>query len=72
MTTNEWRVAESMGDKYYVYRLQLTDEGNKLFIIQDPVRKYKNDILKMIPREGADLIFDETCGEYAELLECET
>jgi hypothetical protein len=68
LTTNEWRVAEDFGDKYFVYRLQIDDTGYRLFIIQNPVRKYKQDIIKMIPRDGADIIFDDSAGEYVELL----
>lgn len=68
LTTNEWRVAEDFGDKYFVYRLQIDSTGYKLFVIQNPVRKYKNDIIKMIPRDGADIIFQDNAGEYVELL----
>jgi hypothetical protein len=68
LTTNEWRIAENLGDKYFVYRLQIDDTGYRLFIIQNPVRKYKQDIIKMIPRDGADIIFEDSAGEYVELL----
>lgn len=68
LTTNEWRTAEDYGDKYYVYRLQIDDSGFKLFVIRNPVRKYKQDIIQMIPRDGADVMFDDDAGEYVELL----
>ena len=68
LTTNEWRVAEDLGDKYYIYRLQIDDTGYKLFVIRNPVRKYKQDIIKMVPRDGADVMFDDDAGEYVELL----
>lgn len=70
LTTNEWRVAEDLGDKYFVYRLKIDREGYTLFIIQNPVRKYKQDIIKMIPRDGADIIFTDQAGSYEELLRC--
>ena len=68
LTTNEWKVAEDLGDKYFVYRLAIHEEGYTLFIIRNPVRKYKQDIIKMIPRDGADIIFDDNAGTYEELL----
>lgn len=68
LTTNEWKVAEDLGDKYFVYRLAIHDEGYTLFIIRNPVRKYKQDLIKMIPRDGADIIFDDNAGTYEELL----
>lgn len=69
LTTNEWKVAEDLGDKYFVYRLAIHEEGCTLYIIRNPVRKYKQDIIKMIPRDGADIVFDDsTAGTYEELL----
>lgn len=68
LTTNEWRVAESLGDKYHVYRLQISDDGYKLFVLRNPVRKYKRDEITMIPRDGADIFFPESAGEFVELL----
>lgn len=68
LTTNEWRVAEDLGDKYYVYRLAIYEDGFSLFIIRNPVRKYRQGVIKMIPRDGADIIFEDNAGEYEELL----
>lgn len=70
LTTNEWRTAEDYGDKYYLYRLQIDDSSPKprLFVIRNPVRKYKQDIIQMIPRDGADVMFNDDAGEYVELL----
>ncbi len=70
LTTNEWRVAEDLGDKYFVYRLKIDREGYTLFIIQNPVRKYKQDVIKMISRDGADIVFTDQAGSYEELLRC--
>lgn len=68
LTTNEWKVAEDLGDKYFVYRLAIHEDGYTLFIIRNPVQKYKQDILKMIPRDGADIVFDDRAGAYEVLL----
>lgn len=68
LTTNEWRVAEACGDRYYIYRLQISDDGYKLFLVQNPVQKYKNDQIRMVPRDGADLILNDDAGEFVELL----
>jgi len=69
LTTNEWRTAETLKDRYFVYRLYLSKEEKKLFIMQDPVGLYKEDKLQMIPKDGADLIFEsDKTGSYEELL----
>ncbi len=70
LTSNEWKTAESYGERYYVYRLLLSKGTKRLFLLQDPVGKYKEDKLKMIPRDGVDVTFKpDECGEYQELLE---
>lgn len=68
LTTNEWVVAEGLDGSYYVYRLSINKNGIKLFVIQDPVAKYKAGDLQMIPRDGADIIFKDDSGEEKELL----
>lgn len=68
LSTNQWVVAEDCGERYFVYRLQISKEDVKLFLIQDPVGKYKTDVLRMIPRDGADIAFDDNAGEIQELL----
>lgn len=69
MTKNEWNTANSMHDRYYVYRLLLSKAERKLFLLQDPVRLYKNDKIDMIPSDGADITFDpKQVGEFEELL----
>lgn len=69
MTKNEWNTANSMHDRYYVYRLLLSKTERKLFLLQDPVRLYKNDKIDMIPSDGADITFDpKQVGEFEELL----
>ena len=69
MTKNEWNTASSTHDRYYVYRLLLSKNERKLFLLQDPVGLYKNDQIEMIPSDGADITFDPTkVGTFEELL----
>ncbi|HFE9907331.1 TPA: DUF3883 domain-containing protein [Acinetobacter baumannii] len=68
LTPNEWSAAESHRERYFIYRLQLSDESCSLWIIQDPVGLYKTDKIKMVPRNGADIFFDESCYTQVELL----
>lgn len=39
-----------------------------MFVIQNPVKHYKNDNLKMYIREGAEISYDVKCGEWKEVL----
>lgn len=68
LTPNEWAAAESHRNRYFIYRLQLSNESCSLWIIQDPVGLYKQDRIKMVPRNGADIFFDESCYKQVELL----
>ena len=68
LTPNEWSTAETLKEAYFVYRLMVSKSERKLFIIQDPVSNYKNDNLRMTPRNGADIIFSENSGKWNELL----
>lgn len=69
LTKNEWNTANSTRDRYYVYRLQLSKTERTLFLLQDPVGLYKQDLIDMIPSNGADITFDpKKVGRYEELL----
>jgi len=68
LTPNEWGTAESVGNRYFIYRLVVDKKDTRLFIIQDPVGQYKDSRLQMSPRNGADLIFDEKAGKWIKLL----
>ena len=37
LTKNEWNTASSTHDRYYVYRLMLSKNERKLFLLQDPL-----------------------------------
>lgn len=69
LTTNEWVAASTLKDRYYIYRLNINKYSQKLFLIQDPVGLYKKDIISMIPRDGAEIVFEpEKVGTFEELL----
>lgn len=68
LTTNEWVTADTLREAYFVYRLMISKHERKLFILKDPVGKYKSDKIQMTPRNGADIIFSEISGEWNELL----
>lgn len=69
LTKNEWNTASSTKDRYYIYRLMISKYERKLFLLQDPVGLYKNDLIEMIPANGADITFDpKQVGKYEELL----
>ncbi len=68
LTPNEWSTAETLRNSYFVYRLMISKQERKLFILRDPVGNYKNDTIRMSPRNGADIIFSEKSGEWNELL----
>ncbi|WHP41467.1 protein NO VEIN domain-containing protein [Lysinibacillus capsici] len=68
LTPNEWAVAESYQDRYYVYRLMISKESIKLYILQNPVRLYKEDRIKALPRDGMDVTFDSKSSGFVEEL----
>lgn len=69
LTTNEWNAARTLKDNYYIYRLMISKAEKKLYVLKDPVGLYKKDIIDMIPKEGAEIMFDiETAGNFEELL----
>lgn len=68
LTPNEWSTAETLKESYFVYRLMISKKERKLFVLKDPVGNYKNDLIRMTPRNGADIIFTEKSGEWNDLL----
>lgn len=68
MTPSEWSAADTLSKNYYVYRLMISSEDVTLFLIQDPVGKYKESLLNMMPRDGADIRYSEKSGVWEELL----
>jgi len=70
LTKNEFRAADTYRNSYYVYRLMITKESRKLFIIKDPIGVYKSDTgaLEIRISEGADVTFNNNAGTEEELL----
>lgn len=69
LTPNEWNTASTMKDRYFIYRLMISKNDKKLYVIQDPVGLYKNDMINMIPKDGADISFNlDIAGRFEELL----
>jgi len=67
MTPNEWGAAETFRENYHIYRLMISSDEVKLFVIIDPVGKYKTDKLEMTPRNGVDITYSEKSGQVEEL-----
>ncbi len=68
LTPTEWGAADSFQDRYYVYRLMISAKNVSLFIIKNPVKLYKNDIINMTPRDGADITYSDNAGKFEEVL----
>lgn len=68
LTTNEWSVAETMEKHYYVYRLMISKKAKVLYIIQDPVNLYKQNVIKGIPAQGMDISFSKDAFETTQVL----
>ena len=68
MTTNEWSAANTLKDTYYVYRLMISKNEVSLFVICNPVGKYKDDFIDMTPRDGADISYSSRSGNWEKLL----
>lgn len=68
LTPPEWGSAETNQDAYFVFRVMISTKSVRCFVIQNPVAKYKKDILNMTVRNGADLSYTEAAGFWEELL----
>lgn len=68
LTPSEWKSAETNDGHYFIYRLMVSKNATRLFIIQDPVGKYKLNKLSMVPGNGADITFQEDAGAWEALL----
>lgn len=47
LTPNEWDSAETLGDSYFIYYLVINETGKNIFIIQNPAKKYRENLLKI-------------------------
>ena len=68
MTPSEWSSASSHRGIYFIYRLMISSGDVRLFVIQDPVGKYKSDLLDIMVREGADIRYSEKSGNWEKIL----
>ena len=70
LSSNEWKTAESLDGRYFVYRLMVSKKETRLFIIQDIVGKYKSggSLVEMTPGNGVEISFKEKAGMWEELL----
>lgn len=68
MSTNEWSVAETIKEHYYVYRLMLSNDDIILYVLRDSVRLYKTDKILASPRDGMEVSFDTETINADELL----
>ena len=68
LTPNEWQAAKSYRERYYIYRLMVSKAGIKLFVLQNPVELFKEDLIDISPRDGMEITFREAAGKYEELL----
>lgn len=58
MSPNEWSVAETHREHYYIYRLMLSAQDKTLYVLRNPVALYKIDEIQAIPRNGMEVSFD--------------
>ena len=68
MSSNEWNVAGTIKEHYYVYRLMLSEKDKTLFIIPNPVGLYKTDKIDAEAHDGMDISFSEDTFNPTELL----
>lgn len=71
LTKSELSSAQSMGDNYYIYRLQITNENNKpivlLSIIRNPISLFKRDLIDIDLTTG-EINLKAFSGENVDLL----
>lgn len=68
MSTNEWRVANTIKKHYCIYRLMLSEEDRTLYIFRNPVDLYKEDKIEAEPRNGMEISFSTDIFDKTELL----
>ena len=68
LTPNEWQAAKSYGGRYWIYRLMISKNGIKLFVMCDPVGLFKKDLVDISVHDGMEITFSEKAGRYEELL----
>lgn len=64
MTPNEWSVARTSRDAYFVYRVFITPEGVDIFVLRDPYGLEGEGLIAMEPRRGAEIRYSPEAGEW--------
>ena len=68
ITKNEWRTAKSVKDRYYVYRMQISQHQRKLFVLKNLYELVSEKKIQLIEaRDGYDVRFLESNGIYEEM-----
>jgi len=71
ITKNEWRTAKSLRDRYYIYRMQISQQKRNLFVLKNLYGLVSNQQIQFVKsRDGFDIRFQESRGEYEELIIC--
>ena len=68
LTRNEWDSAQTLNDRYFVYRLMINKSQKIIYILQNPVQLYKQDKIEMRISDGAEISFKENVAEKTELM----
>jgi hypothetical protein len=68
MSENEWNAAGNYGSKYCVYRLMISKQGVKLFVLRDPVGLYKKGLISIVVHTGVHIKFQKSAGSFEGLL----
>jgi hypothetical protein len=64
MTPNEWSVARTSRDAYFVYRIFITPEGVDMFVLRNPYQLDADGLISMEPRRGAEIRYAPDAGEW--------
>ena len=68
LTRNEWDSAQTLNDRYFLYRLMINKSQKIIYILQNPVQLYKQDKIEMRISDGAEISFKENVAEKTELM----
>ena len=60
LTPNEWDTASTLNDRYFVYRLMISKTELTIYILQNPVQMYKDNLISISLRDGAEVTFNAT------------
>jgi len=68
LTSNEWESATTLKEHYFIYRLMITSGDMYLYLLRNPVAKYKADEITMVPKDGAEIGFSAEVCEKVKLM----